>query len=77
VGEALGTFRAKIIGGQVVGSLRFESRDRECEFLVETGASFCFPLMEKRLMNTEATNGLQCMEDLALMSFVATHCARR
>ena len=29
VAEALGASGAKLIGGQVVGSLRFESRDRE------------------------------------------------
>ena len=63
--------------GQVVGCLRFKSRDREREFLAEAGASFCFPLMEKRLMNTRATNSLQCTEDRALKSFVAARCARR
>ena len=75
--EALGASGAKLIGGQVIGSLHFESRDRECEFLADAGASFCFPLMEKRLMNTGATNSLQCMEDLVLKSFVAARCARR
>jgi len=59
VAEALGASGAKLIGGQVVGSLRFESRDREREFLFEAGASFCFPLMEQRLMNTDAANALQ------------------
>lgn len=29
----LGASEAKLIGGQIVGSLHFESRDRECEFL--------------------------------------------
>jgi len=77
VAEALGASGAKLFGGQVVGSLRFESRDREHEFLVEAGGSFYFPLMEKRLMNTGAANALQCAEDLALKSFVAARCARR
>ena len=58
VAEALGASGAKLIGGQVVGSHRFESRYRECEFLAEAGASFCFPLMEQRLMNTGAANAL-------------------
>jgi hypothetical protein len=66
VAEALGASRVKLIGGQVVGSLRFESRDQEREFLEEVGESFCFPLMEKRLMDTRAANALQCAEDLAL-----------
>ena len=77
VAEALGASGAKLIGGQVIGSLRFESCDREHEFLAEAGGSFCFPLMEKRLMNTGAANSLQCAEDLALKSFVAARCARR
>jgi len=77
VAEALGASGAKLIGGQVIGSLCFESRDREREFLAEAGASFCFPLMEERLMNTRAANALQCVEDLALKSFVAACCARR
>ena len=58
VAESLGASGAKLIGGQVIGSLRFEGRDREREFLGEAGASFCFPLMEKRLMNTGAANAL-------------------
>ena len=77
VAEALGASMAKLIGGQVVGSLRFKSHNREREFLVEAGSSFCFPLMEQRLMNTGAANALQCAEDLALKSFVAARCARR
>ena len=77
VAEALGASGAKLIGGQVVGSLRFESRDREREFLMEARASFYFPLMEKRLMNTGASNALQCVEDLGLKYFVAARCARR
>jgi hypothetical protein len=58
VAEALAASGAKLIGGQVVGSHRFESRDRECEFLAEAGASFCFPLMEQRLMNIGAADAL-------------------
>ena len=77
VAEALGASGAKLIGGQVVGSLRFESCDWEREFLAEVGGSFCFPLMEKRLMNTGAANALQCTEDLALKSFVAARCSRK
>ena len=44
--SALGASDAKLIGGQVVGSLRFESRNREREFFADAGGSFCFPLME-------------------------------
>ena len=33
--------------------------------------------MEMRLMNTRAANALQCVDDLALKSFVAARCARR
>ena len=58
VAEALGVLGAKLIGGQIVGSLRFESRDRERGFLAEAGGSFCFPLMEKRLMNIGVANTL-------------------
>ena len=56
--EALGASGAKLIGSQVVGNLRFESCDMERKFLAEAGASFCFPLMEKRLINTGASNTL-------------------
>ena len=77
VAETLGTSDAKLIGGQVVGSLRFESRDWEREFLAEARGTFYFPLMEQRLMTTGAENMLQCAEDLALKSFVAACCARR
>ena len=58
VAEALGASGAKLIGSQVVGNLRFEGCDRERKFLAEAGASFCFPLMEKRLINTGAANTL-------------------
>ena len=66
-----------MIGGQVVGSLRFESGEHEWGFLSEAGDSFCFPLMERRLMRTGAGHALRCVEDLALKSYVAARCARR
>ena len=77
VAEALGASRAKVIGGQVIGSIRFESRDREHKFLAKAGVSFCFPLMEPRLMNTGAANTLQFTEDLALKSFVTARYTQR
>jgi hypothetical protein len=77
VAKALRASGAKLIGGQVVGSLRFESCDREREFLAEAGGSFYLSLMLKRLMNTGAANALQCVEDPTLKSFVAARCARR
>ena len=43
VAETLDASGAKLIGGQVIGSLRLESRDWEREFLLEAGGSFCFP----------------------------------
>ena len=43
VTDALGASGAKLIGGQVVGSLCFKSRDHERQFLAEAGGSFCFP----------------------------------
>ena len=42
------------LGGNVVKSLRFESRDRERELLATAGDSFCFPLMKKDLMESGA-----------------------
>lgn len=47
-----GASGSKLIKGKIVGSLQFESRDRERAFLSEASASFCFLLMEKRLMKT-------------------------
>jgi len=41
---------AKLIGGNIVGSLQFSSGDQERGLLTEAGSSFGFPLMEKRLM---------------------------
>jgi hypothetical protein len=63
---------SKLIGGNIISSLRFESQDREHSFLSEAKASFCFQLMEKKLMKTGVSNVLQCAQDLALKSFVAT-----
>ena len=50
--------RAKLIGGQVVGKIRFESGQHERDYLAEASGSFCFPLMERRLMLTSAKNAL-------------------
>ena len=47
------------LSGNIVKSLRFESRDREHELLMEAGSSFCFPLMEKELMETGLENMLE------------------
>lgn len=55
---ALGALGARLIGSQVVGSLRFESVEHERSFLCEAGDSFCFPLMERRLMRTGAGHAL-------------------
>jgi hypothetical protein len=77
VTEALDVSNAKLIGGQVIGSLRFESREHERGFLSEAGDSFCFPLMEQRLMRAWAGHALRCEEDLTLKSYVAARCARR
>ena len=65
------------LGCNVVKSLRFESRDRERELLVEAGGSFCFPLMEKNLMGSGLTNMLESTQDLSLKAFVAARCAAR
>ena len=43
----------------------------------EAGNSFCFPLMERRLLRTGAGHALRCIEDLALKSYVASRCACR
>ena len=58
IAEALGMRHAKIIGAQVVGKIRFESGQHERDYLGEAGGSFCFPLMERRLMLTGARNAL-------------------
>ena len=47
------------LGGNIVKSLRFESRDRERELLLEAGGSFCFPLIAKDLMASGLTNMLE------------------
>jgi len=77
IAETLGMRNAKIIGGQVIGKIRFESGQHERDYLAEAGDSFCFPLMERRLMLTRAANALQCAEDLALKSYVVARCASR
>ena len=70
VAFALGASEAKLISGQVVRSLHFESGEHKRAFLSEAGNSFCFPLMERRLMVTGAGHELCCAEDLALKSYV-------
>ena len=47
------------LGGNIIKSLRFESRDRERELLAALGDSFCFPLMEKDLMGSGLSNILE------------------
>jgi len=47
------------LGGNIVKSLRFESRDRKHTLLATAGESFCFPLMEKDLMDTGLKNILE------------------
>ena len=70
VAEALGASNTRLIGGQVIGSLRFESGEHKRRFLSEACDSFCFPMMERRLMVTGAGHELCCAEDLALKSYV-------
>ncbi|RLM92495.1 hypothetical protein C2845_PM08G12790 [Panicum miliaceum] len=73
----LGASEAKLIGSKIIGNLRFESHDREHDFLSQAGASFYFPLMEKELMKIGVPNMLQCAQDLEPKSFVATRRAAR
>ena len=47
---------AKIISGQVVRKIRFESGQHKRDYLAEVGGSFCFLLMERKLMLTGARN---------------------
>jgi hypothetical protein len=68
---------AKLISGRILGSLRFESSDREHRFLSEAGGSFCFLLMEKELMKTSVSNVLRCAGDLARKTFITTRCGAR
>ena len=68
---------AKLIGSNIVGSLRFSSSDRERGFLAEAGSSFGFPLMQKRLMSTGVSQILQDVEDLSLKALVTSRCASR
>jgi len=65
------------LGGNIVKSLRFESRDRERTLLAAAGESFCFPLMENDLMDTGLKNILENAHDLSLKAFVASRCAAR
>jgi len=62
-------------GGNIVKSLRFESRDRERGLLAAAGDSFCFPLMEKDLMGSGLNNILESAQDLSLKAFMAARCA--
>jgi len=66
---------ARLIGVNIVGSIRFSSSDRERQFLAEAGSSFSFPLMERRLMASGVSQILQDVEDLSLKAFVASRCA--
>jgi hypothetical protein len=68
---------AKLIRGNIVGSLRFSSNNRERRFLAEAGSSFGFPLMEKRLMAYGVSQILQDIKDLSLKAFVSSRCASR
>jgi len=77
VAAALGMPEAKLIGGNIIGSLRFSSSDRERRFLAKAGSSFGFPLMEKCLMASGVSQMLQDVEDLSLKAFVASRCASR
>ena len=77
VAAALGMPEATLIGGNIVGSLRFSSSDRERRFLAEAGSSFGSQLMEKRLMASRVSQILQDIEDLSLKAFVASRCASR
>jgi len=77
VAEALGATNARLVGGHMVGKLCFESGQHERTLLDEAGDSFCFPIMERRIMRTGAGHAIRCTEDLALKSYVAARCARR
>ena len=68
IAEDLGMRHAKLIGGQVVEKICFESGWHERDYLADVGGSFCFPLMERRLILTGAKNMLHCAEDIALKS---------
>jgi len=65
------------LGGNIVKSLRFESRDRERGILEAAGDYFCFHLMEKDLMGSGLNNILESTQDLSLKAFVAARCAAR
>ena len=65
------------LGDNIMKSLRFESRDRERTLLAAAGESFCFPLMEKDLMDTGLKNILESAQDLSLKAFLAAQCVSR
>jgi hypothetical protein len=65
------------LGGNIVKSLHFESRDRERALLAEAGESFCFLLMEKELMEIGLKNMLEDAQDLSLKAFVPARCVAR
>ena len=77
VAAALGMPEAKLIGGNIIGSLQFSSGDRERGLLTEAGSSFSFPLMEKRLMASGVSQMLQDVKYLSLKAFVSSSCASR
>ena len=62
------------LGGNIIKSLRFESRDRECGLLAAAGDCFCFPLMEKDFMGSGLSNILESAQDLSLKAFMAALC---
>ena len=64
------------LGGNIIKSLHFESRDRERGLLAAAGDS-CFPLLEKDLMGSGLNNILESAQDLSLKAFVAARCAAR
>jgi len=65
------------LSGNVIKSLRFESGDRERTLLAAAGESFCFPLMERDLMDTRLKNMLENAQDLSLKAFMDARCAAR
>jgi len=65
------------LSGNVIKSLGFESGDRERTLLAAAGESFCFPLMERDLMDTRLKNMLENAQDLSLMAFMDARCAAR
>ena len=70
VAPALGAFEARLIGGQVIDSLRFMSGEHERRYQSEAGDAFCFSLIERRLMRLGTDHALWCTENLSLRSVV-------